>query len=44
MFTTHYHKLVEDYKLQKGIALYQMASEIVKDGDSEDKIKFLYKF
>ena len=41
LFTTHYHKLVDDFKHHQGIALYQMVSEITKDSD---KIKFLYKF
>ena len=44
LFTTHYHRLVEDFKNTKGIELYQMASEVIEDKGAAKKLKFLYKF
>lgn len=44
LFTTHYHRLVEDFAGRKEIEMYQMVSEVVEDKGSAKKLKFLYKF
>jgi DNA mismatch repair protein MSH6 len=47
MFTTHYHMLVEDFRLNKAIGLYQMACDVVEQTDSEigkKSVGFNYRF
>jgi DNA mismatch repair protein MSH6 len=43
MFTTHYHRLVDDFSASPGIELFTMASEVQHDNHT-NKLKFLYKF
>ena len=42
LFATHYHLLVEEFRLyDKAVGLYYMESEVNKD---KDEVKFLYRF
>ena len=54
LFTTHYHWLVDDFKLTPGVALYHMKIEQEEKSNEESasgdetalkrRIKYLYKF
>ena len=42
LFATHYHMLIDDFRLFKHVACYHMACK--EDSRSQGKINFLYKF
>ncbi|OXU29419.1 hypothetical protein TSAR_009297 [Trichomalopsis sarcophagae] len=46
LFSTHYHSLVEDYKMNKNVTLAHMACMVESDDEdqiSEENVTFLYK-